>query len=94
MQHLEKYFISSKQFCASMDLYYNTLILQKYCEVCGCFCTAAFLTLPVIQLSAFTALEKGLHLRIDCVHTEFRNFIDEYIRCCRVAAEQCVYAWC
>lgn len=42
----------------------------------------------------FTALEKELHLRIDCVHTEYRNFIDEYIRCCRVTAEQCVREWC
>lgn len=32
-----------------------------------------------MQLSGFTALEKELHLGIDCVHTECCNFIDEYI---------------
>lgn len=46
-----------------------TLILKKQCKAFGCFYIAVSLILLIVQLSGFTALEKELHLGINCVHT-------------------------
>lgn len=70
------------------------LILKKQCKAFGCFYIAASLILLIMQFSGFTALEKELHLGINCVHTERCNFVDEYIRCCHLTAEQRVCEWC
>lgn len=71
-----------------------TLILKKLCKAFGCFYIAASLILLIVQLSGFTALEKELHLGINCVRTEHRNFPAEDIRCCHLTAEQSVCEWC